>query len=190
MLENFAHHLRQGGALRQLIVVALDPESVQYAKSLQGIGGVLAGSTVSGGSEDPVRVRYGVLVRCLKQGYHVLSSDLDVVWRRPPFAYFLNELDLQVQGNSRTGFRQEVPGGKVIENVVGGGLHYSVARRRVVEFWEGVMEKMDKEGASDADVSAQQESSSLVHVPSVSSQVGSKSRIFWFPGTSKFRIRR
>lgn len=158
MLANFAHHLRKVGALQNLVLVAADSESFKKfgGGKLEGVGGVLDLSGEAPEQKDVGarlrKIRYGVLVRCLKQGFHVLSSDLDVVWQRAPFKFFQNELDLQVQSNSRTGFREQIPGGKAVENVVGAGLHYSVARARVVEFWEGVAEALERGGVSDADV--------------------------------------
>ena len=159
MLANFAHHLRQVGALKNLVLIAADAESFGAfgGGKMDGVGAVIDLSGESPEQTDPQararKIRYGVLVRCLKQGYHVLTSDLDVIWQRPPFRFFQNELDLQLQSNSRTGFREIAPGGRLVENVVGTGLHYSVARARVVEFWEAVVGKLAQGRLADADVS-------------------------------------
>ncbi|ORY81276.1 nucleotide-diphospho-sugar transferase-domain-containing protein [Leucosporidium creatinivorum] len=151
--RNFVHYVRTAG-ITNFLLVAMDQAAVDYAKEegipyyayideeVAKLGG--SDSYHSDGFRRVVNRRCKIISTSLRAGFHILQSDLDVVWLKNPFPFFFNgNYDYEIQSDGRTGFSEHDPAAPFRE-FVNSGIFYARGIPKMADFYDLLIDKVSK----------------------------------------------
>lgn len=145
VMRNFVYYVRTSG-ITNFLLIAMDKETVAYAQAegvpyfayiddeIAKLGG--SDSYTSAGFRRVVNRRCQIISTALRGGFHVLQSDLDVIWMKDPFPYFFNgDYEYEIQSDARRGFTERDPAAPFRE-FVNSGLFYARGTPRMADFYD------------------------------------------------------
>ena len=145
VLENFLFFVKKSG-IKNFMLIAMDEITVEFAKSRGVTYYTFIDETISSeegsdsytssGFRHIVNQRSRIIVQILNLGYHILQSDLDVIWIKNPWPFFFKgDYDYEIQSDARVGFSETDPGAPFKE-FVNSGIFYARGIPRMASFYQ------------------------------------------------------